>query len=66
MVLRGFACARSEDTADHDWSNALREDMKAHACKFTSSDGVKSNFHTETLLSVNVFVLCAALTWKLN
>jgi len=57
MVLRRFAVTRSEDPADHDSSNVLREDLKAHACTFTSSDGVESKFHTAALVSVNVFGL---------
>jgi hypothetical protein len=57
MVLRGFAVTMSEDPADHDSSNVLREDLKAHACTFTSSDGVESKFHTAAFVSVNVFGL---------
>jgi len=57
MLLREFALTRSEDPADHDSSNALRKDLKAHACPFTASDRVKSIFHTVALLSINVFGL---------
>jgi len=54
MVLRVFAVTRR---ADRDSSNALHEDLKPHACKFTSSYRVKSKFHTVALLYINVLGL---------